>query len=232
MSNIEEWRRLAAADERATPDHQRTKGPVSTPAARVAELTSELAHVRRCLGEAVAHVERMEAKNQRFRSFQGVSYGGVAMAQYWVDFILWESALNENPQINAIYELGTWMGGFSWWLWGNAEARKIPFYTFDAVDPGHPVPCFEQLDIFAEVDALSARMRAHEPIALFCDNGNKPREMKEFAARLEHPETLFFVHDWMTEMFPADVPENLEEVYGDFCDEIGSATRVFRFRRL
>ena len=36
-------------------------------------------------------------------------------AQYWVEFILWESLLNERDY-NAIIELGTWEGGFSLYL--------------------------------------------------------------------------------------------------------------------
>ena len=35
-------------------------------------------------------------------------------------------------------------------------------------------------------------------------------------------------HDWGTEIGPDDVPDTVEMVYREFCEEIGSITRVFR----
>jgi hypothetical protein len=36
------------------------------------------------------------------------------------------------------------------------------------------------------------------------------------------------VHDWKTEIQPEDVPDTVEETYGDFCDDIRSMSRVFK----
>jgi hypothetical protein len=64
---------------------------------------------------------------------------------------------------------------------------------------------------------------------LLCDGGNKPRELRTFSHYLG-PESLIVVHDWGCEIDEQDVPVTLEEVYGEFCDELGSLSRVFRVR--
>jgi len=77
---------------------------------------------------------------------------------------------------------------------------------------------------------LGKRFRAFEPCVVFCDGGNKPRELKTFAAELRDPRSLLFVHDWGTEMLPGDVPDTVGMVYGEFCEQLGSVTRVFKLR--
>lgn len=163
----------------------------------------------------------------RLRTFAGQSFGGIPMAQYHVDLLLWERVLNDNPHVEAIVELGTWQGGFSWFLWAQAQARDLRFSTYDVVEPETLLPkfTFTKLDIYRypeEVD-LSG------PLVLLCDGGNKPRELQTFPPLCE-PGSVFVVHDWGTETLPDDVPDFLEELYGGFCDEIGSVSRVFRMR--
>lgn len=167
----------------------------------------------------------------RWHTFAGVSFGGIACAQYWCDFVLWEAVLNERPQTRGIVELGTWQGGFSLFLAAQARARRIAFSTFDATPPDRHIPGFVRLDVFAEPTVVGARCRQLEPVILFCDNGNKPRELRTFPQYLEHPESLVIVHDWGTEVMPEDVPDTLEEVWGDFCDDLGSLSRIFRLRK-
>jgi len=75
------------------------------------------------------------------------------MAQIPADMILWEAVLNDNP-VDAIFEIGTWQGGFSWWLYAQSLARDIFFQTFDAVQPDRNIPAFENL---TGLDALPAR---------------------------------------------------------------------------
>jgi len=154
------------------------------------------------------------------------------MAQYWADTYLWESLLNSHPELKAIFELGTWMGGFSLFLKAQADIRGLRFFTYDAVKlnevvGSHKLPEFTQLDIFAHSEEIGESLKAHEPLILFCDNGNKPREVKTFAPYLSS-DSIIVVHDWMLEFFPTDIPDDLEEIYGDFCDEIGSVSRVLR----
>jgi len=148
------------------------------------------------------------------------------MAQYLCDLMVWELVLNNNPQVTGIVELGTYQGGFSWFLDAQARARGISFDTYDIIEPDVEPPGFTKLDFYRFPDRVELR---DAPIALFCDGGNKPRELKTFPTRC-FPGSVFLVHDWGTETLETDVPDFLEELYGDFCDSIGSVTRVFKMK--
>lgn len=166
----------------------------------------------------------------RYHTLSGVSFGGYPAAQIWVDFILWEAILNENPETKAIVELGTWQGGFSQYLAAQARIRGLGFVTYDATPPDRPVPWFVRADIFAEADSIISILRSYEPVALMVDNGNKPRELATFATALRDARSFVVVHDWGTEVQPEDVPDQLTPVYEEFCDDLGSLSRVFRIR--
>jgi hypothetical protein len=151
------------------------------------------------------------------------------MAQYWCDLYLWEAVLNYNPQLKRIIELGTWLGGFSLYLQMQANIRDMWFITYDSIDfntKAHKTIPFVRKDIFACEEEIGEQISSL-PTILLCDNGNKAREIKTFSPYLTQ-NSILVVHDWMTEVFPDDIPDYLEEVYGDFCDEIGSISRVFR----
>lgn len=156
--------------------------------------------------------------------FRQGSFAGVVCAQYWCDFFLWEVVLNSNPQLAGIVEIGTWHGGFSRYLQAQASHRHMGFVTFDAVRPDDPPPGFLQVDVFRYPEQVGECCVS--PVALFCDGGNKPRELDMFPP-LCHPDSIFLVHDWGTEVLPEDVPDSLVEIYADFCDTLGSVTRVF-----
>lgn len=228
--SLSEWERLAVPEDRVP--HQRSKGPASNPGTRLNELAREVAHTRRALGEAVAEVKRLQRDYERYHSFRGTSFGGVSMAQYQCDLVLWEAILNENADLRFIIELGTWMGGFSWWLWAQAEARGMEFQTYDAVQHNeYPPPGFLKKDVFAASEDLILGFNACEPLILLCDNDNKAREIQTFGVALKDPRSLIVVHDWGTEIGPGDIPDTVEPVYEDYCDALGSISRVFRKRR-
>jgi len=208
----------------------RSKGPVSTPGARMIELNSQLQRTQVALGESLNEINSLEKKLARFTEFGEVSFGGVRMAQIWADMIVWEGILNIR-KFRAIIELGTFEGGFSWWLWAQTQVRKgMNFYTYDSRVPENPPPGFEKKDVFACADELGKIMRLNEPCVVFCDNGNKPREMEIFSKELRDVNSVLVVHDWGTEFLPEDIPDTVEMVYGDFCEEIGSVSRVFRIK--
>jgi hypothetical protein len=215
-------------NERLT--HQRSKGPASTPAQRLVELQNALSAVERERNDATLRADRLQADYDRWHTMQNVSFAGVPMAQIWADLVVWESVLNDNPDLDAVFEIGTWQGGFSWWLWAQCEARDMFFGTFDAVKPERDIPGFMRIDVFAEVPFLGKRFRAFEPCLVFCDGGNKPRELSTFAAELRDPRSLLAVHDWGTEIVRENAPDGLTMVYKDFCEQMGSVTRFFRLR--
>lgn len=164
-----------------------------------------------------------------FHNFKGVSFAGIPCAQYWCDFLLWEAVLNTNPQLRGIVELGTWQGGFSLYLAAQARARGLSFATFDATPPDREIIGFIRLDIYRSPEGVGHVLSEFGPVALFCDGGNKPRELGMFPPMCAEG-SIFLVHDWGTETPPESVPDFLEELYGDYCDEIGSVTRVFKMR--
>ena len=153
----------------------------------------------------------------------GRTFGGHQCAQYLVDLMVWELVLNNNPQATGIVELGTYQGGFSWFLDAQARARGIRFVTYDIVVPDVQPPGFTQLDFYRHPDGV---VLGDSPVVLLCDGGNKPRELRTFPP-LCAPGSVVVAHDWGTETLPTDVPEFLEELYGDFCDSVGSVSRVF-----
>jgi cephalosporin hydroxylase len=167
-----------------------------------------------------------EEVDDRWWRYGGVSFAGVHAAQYWVEFILWETLLNERSY-KAIIELGTWEGGFSLYLSSQAEHRDMAFRTYDIHKPARYVPGFVQIDIFAKAEEIGEHLRRMEPVIVLCDGGNKPRELKTFA-RYVTPASTLVVHDWGTEMLPKDVPPGVEMVHEDWCVDLGSASRVFR----
>lgn len=251
MDPLSTWENAAspAVSRPDVPDHRR--GGVLAPprpAARLIELTNLNGVLRGYLAEAAAEVRRLRARDQRWHSMSGTSFGGIPMAQVWADLILWEAILNENPELRGIVEIGTWQGGFSLWLQRQAQVRTIGFRTFDAVVPEseqvvmlleegwngkYPgeISDFARLDVFAKPEVVARTIKPMEPVILFCDGGNKPRELATFTPYLQDPRSLVIVHDWGTETLQTDVPETLEEIYGDFCDDLGSISRVFKVRR-
>jgi cephalosporin hydroxylase len=150
----------------------------------------------------------------------------VICAQFWAEFVLWESLLNEKPY-DSIIELGTLDGGFSLYLASQAEHRGMSFRTYDVRVPAKSIPGFVCLDIYACQEEIGQHMRRHDPVIVLCDGGNKPRELRTFSRYVTRDSTLV-VHDWGTEMLPSDVPENVEMIHEDLCLELGSASRVFR----
>ncbi len=210
--------------------HQRTKGPVSTPAQRLVELQNALNDTEQRLAAAKGRIHELELEYDRYHRMSDTSFGGIPMAQIRADLVLWEAVLNSNTQLRAIFEIGTWQGGFSWWLWAQTQARHMYFRTYDSIAPDRKIPNFMRDDVFADVTYLGQKFRSYEPCVVFCDGGNKPRELATYAAELRDPASLFFVHDWGTEMLPENVPDTVTMVYGEFCDELGSITRVFKLK--
>lgn len=161
------------------------------------------------------------------------SFGGIRALQTWADFLLWELVLNAHYELAGIAELGTAEGGFALYLHAQAQARRLEFRTYDRQAPPTGIPCFEELDVFANAGKVRAQLPS--PGILFCDNGDKPREVALYAPLLRAGE-LLVVHDWSdegkghgaAEIGPADIPADLlRMVHEDICLELGADSRVF-----
>lgn len=131
---------------------------------------------------------------------------GQPTLQRWTDLILWELVLNDRPDLRGILELGTWQGGMSSYLQTQATRRGMRFATIDVEPPPRPPIGFVCFDLTAPTARSVVRSLLPKPGVLFCDNGDKPREVREFCRLLERGE-LLVVHDWDREIGDQDVED-------------------------
>jgi cephalosporin hydroxylase len=169
---------------------------------------------------------QQEGSVRRSRAYRNNTFLGVSCCQAHDDFWLWEEILNEE-NYGSITELGTGAGGFSFFLLAQCLARNMEFLTFDkAVSRGRWThgwqgstfgdsllfPRFVACDIFKQAAMVSGAIeRAKQPRILFCDDGDKRREVELFSPLLKPPE-LLVVHDWnnLGIFGPEDVPPGFE----------------------
>jgi len=143
---------------------------------------------------------------------------GQKMTQLPQELTIWESFFNEHP-IKTFIELGTGNGGMSLFFALQCYQRKIFFHTFDNqkffdFDNGVP-PLLNLWGSFHFVDLFSDEGKRQvvelidtfpHPMAIFFDNGDKPREWGMFAG-LTHPGDFLIVHDWDNEFLDKDIGE-------------------------
>lgn len=168
---------------------------------------------------------------------------GLDILQRQADIVAWELVLGR-INVGTIIELGTWHWGMSAFLALQARYRlSAEFYTFDVKKhPGWNHPLVEALDIeFALGDifgegkdrVVSTIENSPGPVLLYCDNGDKPREVRTFAPYLQ-PNDYLCVHDWGTEIFERDmeVPFQLQPLGWRVCEALKSLTRFWRVLNL
>lgn len=172
------------------------------------------------------------------RDTDNTRFMGVPCQQYHTDFWLWELFF-EKYKINTFIELGTGRGGTTMFFMMHSIQRSFKFYTFDSSVPYAVAdPLWTYLDIsshFCMGDIFNegkryveeAILRSERPIMLYCDNGDKPREMREFTPLLSKDDFVS-VHDWSHEVRLMDIPESLEMIILYECEVIGSRTRWMR----
>ena len=145
----------------------------------------------------------------------GCTFLGANCSQSWADFFLWERLLNAHPELRGLVEVGTGEAGFSDYLYIQCQARGIEFATFDRVDMGHRHPRFYQVDVLEHPELVAGHLA--RPGLLFCDNGDKPREVALFAPYL-HQGDLLVVHDWNTEIRRKHVKPPLAPIHEGWWD--------------
>lgn len=225
-NDVSVWERFSREDGNGVLPAPRTATAApTTPSARLLQVEQELVLAKTYLRDAVQTISRMRERDSLLHDFE-TSLAGIPCSQYWVDLLLWEGVLNSHPELLSICELGTGNGGFSWYLWMQAKARSLRFRTYDTMTSPVFVPEFFHADVFLDQKTILEWIGS-EPTALFCDNGNKPRELNEYAPLLPTG-SIVVVHDWDVEIGEDDIPEWMEEIHGDFCDMLDSATRVFK----
>lgn len=166
------------------------------------------------------------------------------IAQYPVELVMWEKFLHARIDIKSIIELGSAAFGLSLYLALQAYQRGIEFRTFDNETNDNlnsPLGRLLNLkgkfilgDIFEDARPKLITLLEKElphPLLLYCDNGDKPREFREFVPYLQAGDYVG-VHDWGIEIEAKDVAgfDNLTPLYWDKWAEMGSITRFWRVK--
>jgi cephalosporin hydroxylase len=177
------------------------------------------------------------------RALRHTTIFGQHATQYWVDVVLWEHFFWEH-KINGLVELGTGAAGMSLAFALHGIQRGFEFYTFDIKKwDKYSTPLtdmvglsnhFQAVDVFGDGQQIILRLieRAElHPLMLYCDNGDKRREVHTFAPAL-HRGDFLAVHDWPDEFGPEDA-SRLEQnslvkpLYRDVAEQLGGLTRMW-----
>lgn len=125
-----------------------------------------------------------------------------------------EKVLSANKNIARIVELGTGYGGLTLFFGIQMMARNGKVLSFDIkekmLSPWHKLArqlpiTFKQKDVF-DATALQEvkRFISGARSLVFCDNGNKKKELPLYA-RILKKNDLIMVHDWGIEIGPAEL---------------------------
>lgn len=172
------------------------------------------------------------------------TFFGLKILQYWADVALWELFLHRHPDIKTLIEIGTCHCGMSVFFLGNAIQRGLDFWTFDIKRfPELDSPIVKQLglethfvlgDVFGQSREILTGLLTDEslkPLLLYCDGGNKPKEIQTFVPHLSQGDYAA-VHDYTIEFKPEDIEPVeylLEPAFLEECRRISPClTRFWR----
>ena len=151
----------------------------------------------------------------------------MTIQQNYNALLLLNELIVSNPQIVNIIELGTARGGLSVFFGLCMQCRGGKVTTFDITNFYNDIPYakhFESLGIdYFQKDALHKDTKklikgiiTHAPKTkgnlLFCDNGNKPEELKYYYKIMRKGDFLL-VHDYGDEIKDKDLPKDLFKFY-------------------
>lgn len=134
---------------------------------------------------------------------------GVPTQTSWATAFVFDHLLTvHREKIKWIVEIGTGRGGMSLMLALWAKVNGIPFWTIEVKSYltdevmsvlWHLGANIVQGDVFTGPgERILRECEVHGTGFLFCDGGNKPRELATFAP-MAPPDTLIAVHDFGTE---------------------------------
>lgn len=129
-------------------------------------------------------------------------------SQHNLDFAAWNYFLARNDA-TGILELGTGDGAMSNWL-----AEKVEWFeTIDHLEPKFDVKNFHRINILEEEERIKNILQtAPMGLVLYCDNGDKPKEVAMYAKYLG-PRDYLAVHDYQIEINRSDIPEQFKLIY-------------------
>lgn len=147
---------------------------------------------------------------------------GRRMAQSRKAIWLWEQLLSM-VRFSRIIDIGTYNGNFSYYLALYCEERNAEFYTYDIrsfVKPKLVNKYFFNIDIFSKQEIIKSFIKKEGITILFCDGGNKIKEVETFCPALKSNDILV-VHDWNIEIAGKNMPLDLVAILEKECEEEG-----------
>lgn len=187
-------------------------------------------------------LEPLNTRDWLHEVYFGAYLFGIPMLQNWADMRVWERILNEHPEVHTVIELGTYRGGFAMFLLLQAMQRNMKFCTCDIENqfalhlPVLPLEkYFLEGDIFGDGKEAVLELLADDalhPILLFCDDGDKRREFKEFVPYLRSGD-IAAVHDWNGEIWYEDVEPQLGRLtplLAGMCHALRSPSRFWKVK--
>lgn len=169
---------------------------------------------------------------------KNTSFLGTPIAQWHADLWLWEKFFSRN-KIRSFIELGTGSGGLSMFFILQSMQHDFKFTTFDIASPEalnthvgkllNLKSHFRQGEIITEMrEEITGLLKySDRPVLLYCDNGNKPVEVRIYSKLLSDGDFVA-VHDWDKEFNKNDIPHGLELLDFSEVDIINSYTRWLR----
>ena len=147
------------------------------------------------------------------------SFCGFKMEQSWSLIFVLNKVLNDNPDIKRIVELGTGQGGLTIYfglMMANIRGKVL---TFDTKLPNQDWFRFiteRRLPIDYRFESNFSQLAQDdvrnfikdEKVLIFCDNGNKAREIRMYGSKLKSGD-LIMAHDWGTEIREEHIKPNI-----------------------
>lgn len=147
---------------------------------------------------------------------------GVPMSCNYYTFDVMSRVMKESSHIRGIVEFGTFTGGMAIYLGLLGLRAGVPVSTFDVVNVLEPSVerVLDRLLVSRHIGDIFSLQRQRDlehmlrlfPVYIVMDNGDKPREFREFVPMLQSG-SVISVHDYGVEFQDKDW-----EGYGDFVE--------------
>ena len=171
-----------------------------------------------------------------------VTFCGIKTWQTWTALYMLERILWKDRDIKRVVELGTARGGLALFMGVHLKLRDGMLLTLDVrrlVDNKWIEQAsrfnvkFEQKDVFDSetVEEVRGFISNHRTL-IFCDNGDKPRELQTYSKILK-PNDLIMAHDWGKEIKREDLTAEILSILEPYRQEDFDSlkTRILSMRR-